>query len=465
MALFACIRLAAADTFEQITITDSPDPVIDRPDVTAVTKDVTLWRNAAETMRFANLTDVGGSLTTLGNAATSIAFPALTDVRWSVDVRANPALRSLDLRSLDWVDTLNISGNPALTDLRLDSLGFADEAFYLFDNDALPSIDLRFGMSRAEFSVGGNDGATAVNLPGLHTAWSSVRITDNRAAKQISAPNLGQVGSTRVFGELRITGNTAAETIDVGIGDVYGNVIIRDNGDARVLLRTYNDSRINGSLTLETTGPTFSYDQLFVLGAVSITARQTTRISGKITYGTASILMSHGPATLELTMPPQNAGILFRYSVEQRPTAEGPTTARDEAGSMLPVHPILSYTATTTSPSDFPVTLMLSLDLPSLTAVERVALRDALDDHAIALALLAVDGEYDLLTFDGSTTAVLLLDAAGARTEDFDEAATLQARTSAPRLASVSLVVVPEPACVAFLVVAAFCGGRRRRGK
>lgn len=230
-------------------------------------------------------------------------------------------------------------------------------------------------------------------------------------------------------------------------------------------MRAGPTAEIFGDLTIETTGPAVSYLPS-VFGRVDITARDTTRLESRAGKAGNSIRMLDGPATFALDT---DAGeFTVEYSIEQD-AAAGALTARDADGDPAPVRPVLRYAI---DAPNFPLAgfvsdVALSLDLPSLTPTERAALRDAYDHDALTLALLAPDGHYDLLPLAAAPAdgfaAITLLDSAGLPTTEFAAAITLRAETSTRRLASISLVVVPEPALIPLLLLSLLPRRRRRR--
>ena len=212
---------------------------------------------------FAQLTHIGGDLVIDGDHAPRVAFPGPVIIDGSVRVVGNDGSGDLDLGDVSVGGAIDVSGNGGDLELDVGSVGGVIDA-------------------------SGNGGDLTID------AGSAGAIDVSSTGGDLTI-DPGTVG-----GDLDLSGNTGAGVIDVGAGQIGGDLTITDNGTAVV---NANDSlTVSGDADVESDG-----GGMLDLSVVDVAGDETVETGGAVTAntagGTTDVSILGGTAAMHVVLP------------------------------------------------------------------------------------------------------------------------------------------------------------------
>jgi hypothetical protein len=296
---------------------------------------------------FPNLTHIGGDLVIDGDHAPHVSFPGPVIVDGSVRVVGNDGGGDLDLGDVSVGGVIDVSGNSG--DLTIDA-GSVGGAIDVSGNSGDLTIDA--GSVGGAIDASGTDGDLTI---------------DTGSADAIDVSGTGgdlTIDPGTVSGDLDISDNPGADVINVGGGQIGGDLTITDDGTAVV---NANDSlTVSGDADVETDGGgMLDLTGVEVSGDETVAADGAAGVSADTAGGTTDVAILGGTAAMHVVLPDGTFDQPVAFTITRR----GDDPAQ---GSIDPVAGYAFAFAVPTLNAD--ARLAFTIDLAALDAGTRAAL-------------------------------------------------------------------------------------------
>ncbi|MDW8231074.1 MAG: HYR domain-containing protein, partial [Saprospiraceae bacterium] len=212
------------------------------------------YNNNAAVISFPLLTSIATNLTVANNGsggslAKTIGLPTLTSVGGALAVQNNgTGVSSIDFGSLNSIggnaSFNNIPADATTAAVNLGALGTVNGNLTL--TRVLGSLTLNGLNATGGLTVSNNTGLTTLTTTGAVTLGGALSILNNTALTQINMPTPfgGPTAS------VNITGNTALQTVNLGLTDVTGNFTLQNNGTGVTSIVLDDLTNIGGNLSM-----------------------------------------------------------------------------------------------------------------------------------------------------------------------------------------------------------------------
>jgi hypothetical protein len=285
---------------------------------------------------FPNLTRIGGDLVIDGDHAPHVAFPGPVIVDGSVRVVGNDGSGDLDISDGSIGGAVDVSGNGG--DLTID-VGSVGGAIDVSGTGGDLTIDA--GSVGGAIDVSGTGGDLTID-PGT------------------------------VSGDLDISGNTGTDVINIGAGQIGGDLTITDNATAVV---DANDSlTVSGDADIESGGGMLDLSGVEASGDETVAADGADGVTANTAGGTTDVSILGGTAAMRVVLPDGAFDQPVAFTITRR--GDDPAQAGTASGGApTQVDPLAGYQFAFAVPAlNVDARLAFTIDLAALDAGTRAAL-------------------------------------------------------------------------------------------
>jgi hypothetical protein len=322
---------------DDFVVDDCNDPAIAA--VTSIPGNLLLRALECDSITFPNLTHIGGDIVIEGDRTPHVAFPGPVTVDGSVRVVGNEG-GDLDLGNVSVGEAIDVSGTDG--DLTIDA-GSVGGAIDVSGTGGDLTIDA--GSVGGAIDVSGTGGDLTID-PGTTS------------------------------GDLDLSDNPDAGVIDVGDGQIGGDLTITDDGTAVV---DANDSLgVSGNTDIETDGGgMLDLSGVDTDGDETVVADGAAGVQADTAGGTTDVSIGGGTAAMHVVLPDGALDEAVPFTI----TRGGNDPAEGD------VDPVAGYAFAFAVPAlDKDATLSFTVDLAALDAATRAALLDGIRSGSATIA-------------------------------------------------------------------------------
>jgi hypothetical protein len=339
-----------------LVVTDCNDPALAQ--ATTIRGNLILRQlQSCPTASFPQLTRIGGDVVIDGDNAPHVAFPGPVIVDGSVRVVGNAGGGDLDISDGSVGGAIDVSGNGGDLTIDVGSVGGAIDA-------SGTGGDLTIDAG----SVGG-----AIDVSGT---GGDLTIDTGSVGGAIDASGTGgdlTIDPGTTGGDLDLSDNPGADVIDVGGGQIGGDLTITDDGTAVV---NANDSlTVSGDADVETDGGgMLDLSGVDAGGDETVAADGADGVTANTAGGTTDVSILGGTAAMHVVLPDGAFDQPVAFTITRRgddPAETGTTSG----GASATVDPLAGYAFAFAVPTlNADARLAFTIDLAALDAGTRAAL-------------------------------------------------------------------------------------------
>jgi hypothetical protein len=342
-----------------LVVTDCNDPALAQ--ATTIRGSLILRHlQSCPTASFPQLTHIGGDVVIDGNHAPHVAFPGPVLVDGSVRVVGNTGGGDLDISDGSIGEAIDVSGNSG--DLTIVEDGSVGEAIDVSGNSGDLTI-VEDGSVGEAIDVSGNSGDLTIVADG--SVGEAIDVSGNSGDLTIDPGT--------VSGDLDISNNPGADVINVGDGQIGGDLTITDDGTAVV---NANDSlTVSGNADVETDGGgMLDLSGVQAAGNETVAADGADGVTADTAGGTTDVSIGGGTAAMHVVLPDGAFDQPVAFTITRR--GDDPAEAGTASGGATEqVDPLAGYAFAFAVPAlNAYARLAFTIDLAALDAGTRAAL-------------------------------------------------------------------------------------------